>query len=457
MKNIYSVTITFFSVFLFSGFFIFGTPAISASCPLAPGAYKASDSPAVYQVNSSCTKQAFADRNAFFERFSSWHDITHVNAQSLEAIPDGTPFLLEATNTNCPLTPGQAYKSADGPAVYQITSQCTKQAFADKAAFLQHFSSWHDVHRVDSALLTTVTDDANFLIQDTKETTPAPAAVVAVPPVTSTPNNKPSISLPPLPPEAAQSATSTNTSTNENATNNTTWKPSIGQTIQIQYEGKLDETVPADIYDIDGLDSSAALISNLHAKGRRVFCYIDVGTWENWRDDKKSFPVSVLGKSDSGWSGERWLDIRQLNIVQPIMKKRFEIAKDKGCDGIDPDNMDGFDNKTGFSITAADQLKYNAWIAEAVHQLGMSVGLKNDETQVASLLPDFDWSLIEDCSLYGWCANMKPFVAEGKPVFQIEYTDSHIALTKFCPTAKADQFTAILKHRSLDSWIETCN
>ena len=80
-------------------------------------------------------------------------------------------------------------------------------------------------------------------------------------------------------------------------------------------------------------------------------CYIDVGTWENWRPDAGKFPKSVLGNKDGHWAGERWLDIRQTSILEPIMAHRFNLCKKKGFDGVDPDNLDGYQNKTGFPIT----------------------------------------------------------------------------------------------------------
>ena len=62
-----------------------------------------------------------------------------------------------------------------------------------------------------------------------------------------------------------------------------------------------------------------------------LICYIDVGTAENWRSDYSSFPASVMGSSN-GWPGERWLDIRQLAVLEPIMTARFQMCREKGFD-----------------------------------------------------------------------------------------------------------------------------
>ena len=131
-------------------------------------------------------------------------------------------------------------------------------------------------------------------------------------------------------------------------------------------------------------------------------CYIDFGTWENWRPDQASFPSSVLGSSN-GWPGEKWLDIRQISTLAPIMTARMQMCVQKGFDALEPDNIDGYSNSTGFPLTAADQLAYNEWIANTAHSLGLSVGLKNDVDQTAQLEPFFDWALDEQCNQYSEC------------------------------------------------------
>ena len=140
---------------------------------------------------------------------------------------------------------------------------------------------------------------------------------------------------------------------------------------------------PVAATDIDGFDNSSATVADFHAIGQRMICYIDVGTWENWRPDASQFPDTVLGNGN-GWPGERWLDVRQLAVLEPIMTARFEMCQQKGFDAVEPDNMDGYENNTGFPITAAEQLAYDMWIAQEVHSLGMAVFQKNDPDQAAA-------------------------------------------------------------------------
>lgn len=45
------------------------------------------------------------------------------------------------------------------------------------------------------------------------------------------------------------------------------------------------------------------------------------------------------------------------------MSARLKKAQDKGCDGVEPDNVDGYTNDNGFHLTAHDQLTFNKWLA----------------------------------------------------------------------------------------------
>ena len=105
------------------------------------------------------------------------------------------------------------------------------------------------------------------------------------------------------------------------------------------------------MYDLDMFETDTSMVESLHSQGRMAVCYISVGSWEDWRPDKDQFASSVLGSKYEGWPGERWLDIRQLNALAPIIQTRFDECKAKGFDGIEPDNIDGYLNDTGFPLT----------------------------------------------------------------------------------------------------------
>jgi len=240
----------------------------------------------------------------------------------------------------------------------------------------------------------------------------------------------------------------------------TWWRPPVGASWQWQLTGlPVDSSLGANVYDIDLFENDASTVAGLHAQGHKVICYISVGSWEDWRPDADQFPASVLGNDYEGWRGERWLDIRQLDLLAPIMRARLNQCASKGFDGVEPDNMDGFTNDTGFPLTYQDQLDYNSWLAQEAHARGLSIGLKNNGEQAGDLLPHFDWALTEDCFAQEWCDAVAPFVTAGKAVFAAEYTDEFRAaqfLDQICPQATALGFSVILKNRALDARRRAC-
>jgi hypothetical protein len=234
------------------------------------------------------------------------------------------------------------------------------------------------------------------------------------------------------------------------------WHPTVGLTWQWQIgDLDIDNSIDADVYDID-LYVDQAIIDELHAYGRKVICYISVGSWENWRPDKDQFPSEVLGNNYEGWKGERWLDIRQIDKLAPIMLPRLDLCKAKGFDALEPDNMEIHTNNTGFPLTYDDQLNYALWLADEAHKRGLAIGQKNASDQVKDLVNVYDFAITEDAFYYGWAKEMKPFIDAGKPVFAAEYTDLPGDFSAFCKQSKELKFDTILKKRGLDAWIQTC-
>lgn len=214
---------------------------------------------------------------------------------------------------------------------------------------------------------------------------------------------------------------------------------------QYQLQGTIDVSNPARIFDVDGQSTGASTVARLHRTGRYVVCYISAGSYEEWRPDAARFPAVVLGRPN-GWKGERWLDIRQRKLLAPIVRARMDMCKAKGFDAVDPDNVDGYNNRTGFALTAADQLAYNRFLADAAHARGLSVGLKNDLRQVPALVHRFDFAVVEQCFEYEECDKLAPFLRAGKSVVDIEYRGSRPG---FCPLARDLGINALRKHPDL--------
>jgi hypothetical protein len=235
------------------------------------------------------------------------------------------------------------------------------------------------------------------------------------------------------------------------------WHPAPGLTWQWQLsELPVDTSVNADVYDIDLFDTDPAVIQDLHAMGRKVICYVSVGSLEDWRPDAKAFPAEVLGKDYAGWPGEKWLDIRRLDLLAPIMRARLDLCKAKGFDGVEPDNIEIYDNNTGFPIAYEDQLAYARWLAGEAHARGLAIGIKNAPDMVSDSYGFFDFAITEDCFYYEWCSAMVPFLEAGKPVFSAEYTDMEGDFAAACEWGRQQNFSFILKDRDLTASRITC-
>jgi hypothetical protein len=226
------------------------------------------------------------------------------------------------------------------------------------------------------------------------------------------------------------------------------WTPAPSSTWQWQLSGALDTSVPAQVHDVDLFETPASTVRALQAGGARVICYFSAGS-----RDRGRYPPRTLGEPLEGWPGERWLDIRRLDLLGPIVERRLDLCARKGFDGAEPDNVDGYANDSGFPLTAAQQLRFNRFIAREAHARGLSVGLKNDLDQVRALEPHFDWALNEQCFQYDECDRLRPFTRAGKAVFVAEY---ELATDAFCDAARAAGLMAMRKRLELDSWRQPC-
>lgn len=222
---------------------------------------------------------------------------------------------------------------------------------------------------------------------------------------------------------------------------------------QIQYTGDMDYSLDVDMYNLDLFDTSAETISELKQRGVYIVCYFSAGSFEEWRPDAGDFPQDVLGKPLEGWAGEFWLDIREIDSLSAVMEKRLDLAVRKGCNGVDPDNVNGYENDTGFPLTYDDQLTFNISLAKAANARGLAIGLKNDLNQAEDLLPYFDWMLNEECFSFGECELLLPFIAANKPVFVIEY---ELPPQEFCEQANRMNFNALHKNWELDAYRVSC-
>lgn len=231
------------------------------------------------------------------------------------------------------------------------------------------------------------------------------------------------------------------------------YRPAIDATWQWQLDGPVNASYEVDVYDIDLFDSGEALIAALHADGRRVICYFSAGSAENWRPDFERFDEADVGRPLDGWEGERWLDIRS-EAVREVMLGRLDLAAEQGCDGVEPDNVQAYDDDTGFPLTVDDQLAFNRFLANEAHARGLAVGLKNGGPLAAQFVEYFDFALNEECHAYEECGDYAVFLQAGKPVFNVEYADdagaARALAASVCPQARAAGLRTLILPLDLD-------
>jgi len=241
------------------------------------------------------------------------------------------------------------------------------------------------------------------------------------------------------------------------------WKPAQGGSWQIILSDNLDVSrglnpSDAEVWDLDLFNAGADTVSTLHSDGKKVICYFSAGTSEQGRPDLGGLPQSDYGAALPDWPGENYIDIRS-DSVWKVMKGRIDQAAEKGCDAVDPDNMDGYSNNNGLGLTQQDSTNFQNKMGDYAHSLGMAIGLKNAEDILGSVNVDF--AVNEQCLETGRCTWYDNLLAAGKPVYHIEYTDdgSNRQTSDYClqGTAEASKFDTVIKHLALDGWVRYCD
>jgi len=240
------------------------------------------------------------------------------------------------------------------------------------------------------------------------------------------------------------------------------WRPQVGNTWQYQIDGsgQIDTSIVADVFDVDLVGTDQSVIDRLHALVRRVVCYMSVGSFENYAADAAKFPASVIGSVYDGYPNERWLDVRRLDILLPIMRARMDLCKAKRFDAVEPDNMMIYDvENSGFTITKEENLKYVRMLALEAHARGLAIGIKNSPDDLPDLIDHFDFAVVEDFFHENVAPNYSAMTARGKPVFAVEY--SHIVspqlfMNTYCPLAKQLRYNLILKEQGVTAKRQGC-
>jgi hypothetical protein len=215
------------------------------------------------------------------------------------------------------------------------------------------------------------------------------------------------------------------------------------------------------VYDIDGFENGTSEVSALHALGKKVICYVEVGAAENYRPDYGQFPTVALGTSVPGYPTEKYLDITNATVVS-VIEARIAMCSQKGFDGVEPDIDDSYTDSTGFTITEATNVAYLVTLATYAHSFGLAWGLKNGGDGgtpakfVADMLPYIDFAVVEEPFFLNTIGYFSPALYNaGKPMFVAEYTNDTSSASSFCPQALTDHTNAALFDVALDAKTRT--
>ncbi len=228
----------------------------------------------------------------------------------------------------------------------------------------------------------------------------------------------------------------------------------------VAWDWQLDENVRPPkgiaVFDTDPDNVSRAQIAALNRAGVYTICYVSVGTLEDFRDDKAKFPAGLIGNTYGDWPDERFLDIRDRQSLPQLMQRRFKRCQQMGFDAIEADNMDVFENDSGFDLSRSDGLRYIKLLAKMAHRLGLEIGQKNLPELTPHLVGVMDYAITESCYQDGWCGQMRPYLKAGKPVFDAEYNDRPIHWKRACAYAAKTGISMILKDRALSQKRHIC-
>jgi len=107
----------------------------------------------------------------------------------------------------------------------------------------------------------------------------------------------------------------------------------------------------------------------------------------------------------------------------------MKMAVNKKCDAIEVDCLGAYNHKIVTERwknppTKHDAYDFAKWLSAMAHDLGISIGLKNIADVAPYLVNDFDFAVVESCSMSkNVCAQYKDFPKQNKAVFTIHYAN----------------------------------
>ncbi len=207
----------------------------------------------------------------------------------------------------------------------------------------------------------------------------------------------------------------------------TWWKPGPIKKFQIIHASDMDEVrekVKKDTqvltFELDSLveDFEGTEVADyVHSLGAKLICYTSEG-YQKSHHDEAQYPEDakggnicrkeIFGKCVSWWPGEKWGNPKKESLKK-FLHGRFKKAKELGCDGVEPDNMDQHSNDVGFSITEEENIQAQKEIAALAHKEGLAIFQKNAGDIAEHLVDHFDGVYNESCFEYDECDDLAPY------------------------------------------------
>ena len=190
------------------------------------------------------------------------------------------------------------------------------------------------------------------------------------------------------------------------------WDWQIGRVAPLERTGAR----AVDLYDIDGFLTTRAQMRALHTTWQastlphpRAACYLDLA-WEDYRPDgsprpRGRFPARALGNVYYGYPQERWVDMRRVHGLMPVLDRRIRMCAAKGFDAVEIDDIDSFDppSTTGFNLTPGDVQNLLAHVYNDIHRHGMTALWKNSGLLSWWGRRYTDGAVVEECYPYDEC------------------------------------------------------
>ena len=190
------------------------------------------------------------------------------------------------------------------------------------------------------------------------------------------------------------------------------------------------------IYDIDGIINPKSTVTALHALGKHVVCYMEVGAAGNYysaSDEGLSTTyyqqlhnAGVFGKKVPGYP-EYYLNIQSPSTVAIVESMIAKQCAAKGFDAVETDIDEEYSSASGFPLTKGSEESYMTTLANYMHGLGLGWWIKNpDDTgdsYATDMFPLADAVLTEQCNQFSTCGSLSAYVGH-KAVFNAEYRDS---------------------------------